>query len=109
MDLNTLWFVLITVLFTGFFLLEGFDYGVGMTLPFLSREEDRRMALRAIAPVWDGNEVWMITARRRARAARQGRQPPLAEQLRLGHRHRQRAAGAPLGRRRHEPARRHPD
>lgn len=62
MDLNTLWFVLITVLFTGFFLLEGFDYGVGMLLPFLSREEDRRMAIRAIAPVWDGNEVWMITA-----------------------------------------------
>ena len=61
MDLNTLWFILITVLFTGFFLLEGFDYGVGMLLPFLSREEDRRMAIRAIAPVWDGNEVWMIT------------------------------------------------
>ena len=62
MDLNVLWFVLITVLFTGFFLLEGFDYGVGMVIPFLSREEDRRMAIRAIAPVWDGNEVWMITA-----------------------------------------------
>ena len=62
MDLNTLWFILITVLFTGFFLLEGFDYGVGMLLPFLSREEDRRMAIRAIAPVWDGNEFWMITA-----------------------------------------------
>ena len=62
MDLNVLWFILITVLFTGFFLLEGFDYGVGMVIPFLPREEDRRMAIRAIAPVWDGNEVWMITA-----------------------------------------------
>ena len=62
MDLNTVWFILITVLFTGFFLLEGFDYGVGMTLPFLHHEEEKRMALRAIAPVWDGNEVWMITA-----------------------------------------------
>ena len=62
MDLNTLWFILITVLFTGFFILEGFDYGVGMTLPFLDTEEDRLMAIRSIAPVWDGNEVWMITA-----------------------------------------------
>ncbi len=61
MDLNVLWFVLIIVLFTGFFVLEGFDYGVGMLL--IGRKEyDRSMMIRAIGPVWDGNEVWMITA-----------------------------------------------
>ena len=63
MELTTLWFVLITVLFTGFFILEGFDYGVGTLFPFISeKKEDRRMVLRTIGPVWDGNEVWMITA-----------------------------------------------
>lgn len=61
MDLNVLWFVLIMVLFTGFFILEGFDYGVGILL--IGRKEyDRSMMIRAIGPVWDGNEVWMITA-----------------------------------------------
>lgn len=63
MDLNILWFILITVLFTGFFFLEGFDYGVGGILPFLSSDEkERGEVLRTITPVWDGNEVWMITA-----------------------------------------------
>ncbi len=63
MDLNIIWFVLITVLFTGFFFLEGFDYGVGTLLPFVSGDDkDRSMIVRAIGPVWDGNEVWMITA-----------------------------------------------
>jgi cytochrome bd ubiquinol oxidase subunit II len=63
MDLNTLWFVLIAVLFTGFFFLEGFDYGVGILLPFLGRDDrERRMVVNTIGPVWDGNEVWMITA-----------------------------------------------
>lgn len=63
MDLQVIWFILITVLFTGFFLLEGFDYGVGALLPFLSsRDDERTQVLRTIAPVWDGNEVWMITA-----------------------------------------------
>ena len=63
MDYQTIWFILITVLFTGFFFLEGFDYGVGMLAPFVSkREEDRGLILRTIGPVWDGNEVWMITA-----------------------------------------------
>lgn len=52
MDLNILWFILITVLFTGFFFLEGFDYGVGILLPFISpRDEERRLILRTIAPV----------------------------------------------------------
>ena len=63
MDLNTLWFILITVLFSGFFFLEGFDYGVGMLMPFLGkRDEERRAIINTIGPVWDGNEVWMITA-----------------------------------------------
>jgi len=63
MDLNTLWFMLIGVLFTGFFFLEGFDYGVGMLLPFLGRSDtERRVIINTIGPVWDGNEVWMITA-----------------------------------------------
>ncbi|HEY65901.1 MAG TPA: cytochrome d ubiquinol oxidase subunit II, partial [Caldilineae bacterium] len=63
MDLNTLWFVLIGVLFTGFFVLEGFDYGVGILLPFLGRDDsDRRMIINTIGPFWDGNEVWLITA-----------------------------------------------
>ena len=61
MDLNIIWFVLITVLFTGFFILEGFDYGVGM-LMFGRPKNERGQFVRAIGPVWDGNEVWMITA-----------------------------------------------
>lgn len=63
MDLNTIWFVLIGVLFAGFFLLEGFDYGVGIISPLVSSDDmERRMMLRTITPVWDGNEVWMLTA-----------------------------------------------
>ena len=63
MELNVLWFVLIAVLFTGFFFLEGFDYGVGALLPFLGKRDDERsQIIMSIAPVWDGNEVWMITA-----------------------------------------------
>ena len=63
MDLNTLWFILVTVLFIGFFFLEGFDYGAGILLPFLGKkDEERRAIINAIGPVWDGNEVWMLTA-----------------------------------------------
>ncbi len=63
MDLNILWFILIGVLFTGFFFLEGFDYGVGILLPFLGKDDDdRRVIINAIGPVWDGNEVWLLTA-----------------------------------------------
>ena len=63
MDLQTLWFILITVLFGGFFLLEGFDYGVGTLLPFVGKDDkERRMVINAIGPVWDGNEVWLLTA-----------------------------------------------
>jgi cytochrome d ubiquinol oxidase subunit II len=62
-ELNALWFLLITVLFIGFFILEGFDYGVGMMLPFLGKNDrERRAIINTIGPVWDGNEVWMITA-----------------------------------------------
>jgi cytochrome bd ubiquinol oxidase subunit II len=63
MDLETFWFVLIAILWAGYFLLEGFDFGVGMLLPFLPQgEEDRRTMLRTIGPVWDGNEVWLVVA-----------------------------------------------
>ena len=63
MDLENLWFVLIVVLWSGYFLLEGFDFGVGMLLPFLPRDDDERDAMFAsIGPVWDGNEVWLVTA-----------------------------------------------
>ncbi|EGO61751.1 cytochrome d ubiquinol oxidase subunit II [Acetonema longum] len=63
MELNVVWFILVAVLFIGFFFLEGFDYGVGILLPFLGRDDaERRLVINTIGPVWDGNEVWMITA-----------------------------------------------
>ncbi len=63
MDLNNLWFILIGILFTGYFILEGFDFGVGIWLPFLGKSDtERRMILNTIGPHWDGNEVWLITA-----------------------------------------------
>lgn len=63
MDLNTLWFWLIGVLFIGFFILEGFDYGVGILLPFLGKDDDeRRVLINTIGPFWDGNEVWVLAA-----------------------------------------------
>ncbi|WP_326639596.1 cytochrome d ubiquinol oxidase subunit II [Streptosporangium sp. NBC_01755] len=63
MELTTVWFVLIAVLWTGYFVLEGFDFGVGVLLPLLGRDEaDRRTVLATIGPVWDGNEVWLLVA-----------------------------------------------
>lgn len=63
MELQDLWFGLIGILFIGFFFLEGFDYGVGMLLPFLGKNDsERRVIINTIGPVWDANEVWMITA-----------------------------------------------
>ena len=63
MDLQILWFVLIAVLWAGYFLLEGFDFGVGMLLPFVPRNEAERGAMfESIGPVWDGNEVWLVVA-----------------------------------------------
>jgi cytochrome d ubiquinol oxidase subunit II len=62
-DLATLWFVAVAVLWTGFLLLEGFDFGVAGLLPVLGRRPaDRHLMLRTIGPLWDGNEVWLITA-----------------------------------------------
>jgi len=63
MNLEILWFVLIAVLWGGYFVLEGFDFGVGMLLPFLPRDERERGAMfESIGPVWDGNEVWLVVA-----------------------------------------------
>lgn len=63
MDFQLLWFILIAVLFIGYFFLEGFDFGVGILMPFLSRDEtDRRVCINTIGPFWDANEVWLITA-----------------------------------------------
>lgn len=62
-DLNTLWFLLIAILFTGFFILEGFDFGVGILLPIVAKDDqERRLVINTIGPHWDGNEVWLITA-----------------------------------------------
>jgi len=68
MHLSDLWFIAIAVLWAGYFVLEGFDFGVGILLPFLARgdaqrrETERRVMINAIGPVWDGNEVWLLTA-----------------------------------------------
>ena len=63
MTLNALWFVLIAVLFTGFFFFEGFDYGVGILMPFLGKDDrERRIIINTIGPFWDANEVWLLTA-----------------------------------------------
>ena len=62
-SLNTAWFALIGLLWTGYFVLEGFDFGVGMLSLAIGRDDvDRRLARNAIGPVWDGNEVWLIVA-----------------------------------------------
>jgi cytochrome d ubiquinol oxidase subunit II len=63
MHLVTLWFALIAVLWIGYFVLEGFDFGVGILLPVLGRDpDDRRAMLASIGPIWDGNEVWLLVA-----------------------------------------------
>ncbi len=63
MSFQSVWFILIVVLWVGYFVLEGFDFGVGMLLPFVSRNEaDRRAVLTTLGPVWDGNEVWLLVA-----------------------------------------------
>jgi cytochrome d ubiquinol oxidase subunit II len=63
MELTTVWFALIAILWIGYFVLEGFDFGVGILLPILGRNEpERRQMLRTIGPVWDGNEVWVLVA-----------------------------------------------
>jgi cytochrome d ubiquinol oxidase subunit II len=63
MSLTQFWFIVIAVLWTGFFVLEGFDFGVGMLHSFLGRDEaGRRATVNTIGPLWDGNEVWLIVA-----------------------------------------------
>ena len=63
MELTTVWFGLIAVLWIGYFALEGFDFGVGILLPVLGRSEgERRLMINTIGPVWDGNEVWVLVA-----------------------------------------------
>lgn len=63
MTLNELWFILVAVLFIGFFFLEGFDFGVGMSTRFLAKnQKERDQLVTTIGPFWDGNEVWLITA-----------------------------------------------
>ncbi|MFN3306860.1 MAG: cytochrome d ubiquinol oxidase subunit II [Candidatus Kapaibacteriota bacterium] len=61
MELNIVWFILIGVLFTGYAVLDGFDLGVGAVHLFVKEDHQRRIFLNAIGPVWDGNEVWLIT------------------------------------------------
>ena len=60
-DLNTIWFILIGVLFTGYAILDGFDLGIGALHLFTKKDEERRIMLNSIGPVWDGNEVWLVT------------------------------------------------
>ena len=63
MELTTVWFTLIAVLWMGYFALEGFDFGVGMLLPVLAKNDtERRVLINTIGPVWDGNEVWVLVA-----------------------------------------------
>ncbi|MGD8168045.1 cytochrome d ubiquinol oxidase subunit II [Herbiconiux sp. P16] len=63
MDLTILWFCIVGFLFVGYFVLDGFDFGVGMSLPFLGRDDtDRRVLINTIGPVWDLNETWVIVA-----------------------------------------------
>lgn len=63
MELTTVWFILIAVLWIGYLVLEGFDFGVGILLPVLGKDEkNRRVLLNTIGPIWDGNEVWVLVA-----------------------------------------------
>jgi cytochrome d ubiquinol oxidase subunit II len=63
MELTTVWFILIAILWIGYFTLEGFDFGVGMLLPILAHDDrERRVLINTIGPVWDGNEVWLLVA-----------------------------------------------
>jgi len=61
LDLNTVWYLLIGVLFTGYAMLDGFDLGVGALHLFTKEDQERRLLLNSIGPVWDGNEVWLVT------------------------------------------------
>lgn len=60
-DLNAIWFILVGVLFTGYVILDGFDLGVGSLHLLTKTDHERRLMINAIGPVWDGNEVWLVT------------------------------------------------
>ncbi|WP_229868547.1 cytochrome d ubiquinol oxidase subunit II, partial [Streptomyces chryseus] len=63
MELHDVWFVLIAVLWTGYFFLEGFDFGIGVLTKLLARDrKEKRVLINTIGPVWDGNEVWLLSA-----------------------------------------------
>jgi cytochrome bd ubiquinol oxidase subunit II len=61
LNLNLVWFLLVGILFTGYAMLDGFDLGVGIIHLFTKTDEERRLMLNSIGPVWDGNEVWLVT------------------------------------------------
>jgi len=61
MDLNLIWFGLLGVLLIGYAILDGFDLGVGILHPLARTDQERRLFINAIGPIWDGNEVWLIT------------------------------------------------
>ena len=61
LDLNAIWFGLIGALFAGYAILDGFDFGVGSLHLFTRTDEERRIMINSIGPVWDGNEVWLVT------------------------------------------------
>src|ERR1700722_10811732 len=59
--LNNIWFIIIAIFWVGYFILEGFDFGVGMLHSFVGRTDvERRIAVNSIGPIWDGNEVWLV-------------------------------------------------
>ncbi|MDX1583019.1 MAG: cytochrome d ubiquinol oxidase subunit II, partial [Thermoanaerobaculia bacterium] len=61
MDLNTLWFLLLGALLAGYAVLDGFDFGVGILMPLAKTDRERRIFINSIGPIWDGNEVWLVT------------------------------------------------
>jgi len=61
MDLNLIWFILLGILLAGYAILDGFDLGVGILHPLARTDEERRLAMNSIGPIWDGNEVWLVT------------------------------------------------
>ncbi len=61
MDLNLVWFILLCILLAGYAILDGFDLGIGIIHPFLKNEKERKVAIKAVGPLWDGNEVWLVT------------------------------------------------
>src|SRR5271168_2472596 len=61
--LNNIWFIIIAIFWVGYFILEGFDFGVGMLHSFVGKNDvERRVAVNSIGPIWDGNEVWLVVA-----------------------------------------------